>query len=475
MSSFKNDVFISYAHVDNTTMWVDQLRHRLRTRLKELGTSADIWKDGKLRGNDEFSDEILAQLSDSASLVSVITPSSHSSHWCHRERQKFEEFAMENGGFRVHNKVRAFKVVKTPVDGRADRHIFPGTLGYEFFVFDEATERLREFQPGTPEFEEKVNDLAQDIKALLDHLKTQLAVKPSNDKRIYLAEVVTGLAVRRKSLFDQLRDWGYEVVPDGPIEKDESYVNRIGEYLDNCLLSVHLVSDERGTIPGNESDPISVLQYKAALLRNLDRVVWIPPGVVPDKSAASAIDEGNSTGLEKVHGLDFEAFKDIVGTKLRRLLQQSEGASADSERRIIYLVCDSLDHPYVSGTQDPDQTLQLKNYLERLGFSVWLPPVSVLTKPKWRSDFRKSLRLSDAVVLFWGFASEEWFRETFQNFLSDRRRTNKPHMTQVIYLCRPECNEKRPYVGKQFPTISIEQFGQFQPGLLQPLVQRLQS
>jgi len=40
-------------------------------------------------------------------------------------------------------------------------------------------------------------------------------------------------------------------------------------------------------------------------------------------------------------------------------------------------------------------------------------------RKEWRSDFKKNLKLSDAVVLHWGSASEKWLRATLQDCIPE--------------------------------------------------------
>jgi hypothetical protein len=55
MGVYENDVFISYAHIDNqlfsgvTKGWIDYLHERLEIRLAQLlGKTPHIWRDRKL-------------------------------------------------------------------------------------------------------------------------------------------------------------------------------------------------------------------------------------------------------------------------------------------------------------------------------------------------------------------------------------------------------------------------------------------
>jgi hypothetical protein len=139
---FQYDVFISYAHLNNRPLtsehqgWISRFHKSLEALLSmRLGDPAKIWRDEKLRGNDIFSAEIVAQFSQAALLVSILTPRYLNSEWCTREVQEFCKSAQQTGGVVVDNKARILKVIKMPVDTEES---LPGVmkkiLGYEFFT-----------------------------------------------------------------------------------------------------------------------------------------------------------------------------------------------------------------------------------------------------------------------------------------------------------------------------------------------------
>ncbi len=79
--SFANDVFISYAHIDNeplpakTDGWVTLFDNTLRQRLRvKPGKNAVIWRDLKLGRANIFYAEIDSQLERAAVLISVLSP-----------------------------------------------------------------------------------------------------------------------------------------------------------------------------------------------------------------------------------------------------------------------------------------------------------------------------------------------------------------------------------------------------------------
>ncbi len=138
---FEKHLFISYAHIDNQTLsseeqgWVSRFHVSLESLLSmRLGGRARIWRDTKLTGNDIFSDEIVNQFSDTAVLVSIISPRYLKSDWCTKEAREFVEAASETGGVTVGNKARIFKVIKTPVASQEQLpHVMKWSPGVSVF------------------------------------------------------------------------------------------------------------------------------------------------------------------------------------------------------------------------------------------------------------------------------------------------------------------------------------------------------
>ena len=149
-----NDIFISYAHVDNESLtegqkgWISQFHRTLEIRLRQLlGENPNIWRDQKLTGTDIFDEKIINTFDQTKLMVSIVTPRYINSEWCNRELKEFHDRAEEAGGVRVGEKSRIIKVVKTPVenDGGGAHQIFNSLLGFEFFDVDPETGRVREF------------------------------------------------------------------------------------------------------------------------------------------------------------------------------------------------------------------------------------------------------------------------------------------------------------------------------------------
>src|SRR3974390_2973346 len=120
--AFENQVFISYAHLDNVPLnlvqdgWITTFHNTLKAALTmQLGREAVIWRDKKLAGNDIFADEIVQQFPRTELLISILTPRYVQSEWCTREVNEFYKIAETTGGGRVAKKSRIIKAIKNTV------------------------------------------------------------------------------------------------------------------------------------------------------------------------------------------------------------------------------------------------------------------------------------------------------------------------------------------------------------------------
>ena len=90
-----------------------------------------------------------------------------------------------------------------------------------------------------------------------------------------------------------------------------------------------------------------------------------------------------------------------------------------------------------------------------------------------RKDHRATLNLSDAVVIYWGMADEAWFRENLRELITARsRRSSRRNLAGAIYFGAPPLGAKKQYHNQQLDLV-LEQFDDFQPEGLRPLLQRL--
>jgi len=244
--------------------------------------------------------------------------------------------------------------------------------------------------------------------------------------------------------------------------------------LSKCILSVNLVSTQRGLILEGEEKSVIALQYEFAQLQPVDRIVWVAPGSPIHPAVQSAIKQGTQQGLECLEGRSLEDLKEVIEAKLKRLRGEASLLKEGSDKINLYMVCDRKDHPYLEDSQGCERALKLKSYLDSKGFVVWLPPVNQMEEKQRRKDHRETLKLSDAVLLYWGAADEAWFRENLRELIKARTsRSSSRHLAEVIYIGSPPLREKLQYRNQL--DLVVEQVGDFQPETLTPLFERLRK
>ena len=76
-----NDLFISYAHIDDLPIsedqkgWITEFQRILENRLAQLmGVKPKIWRDQKLSGSDIFDEQIVEQFKNTKLMVSILSP-----------------------------------------------------------------------------------------------------------------------------------------------------------------------------------------------------------------------------------------------------------------------------------------------------------------------------------------------------------------------------------------------------------------
>ncbi len=423
--NFARQVFISYAHLDNQplgadqTGWVSLFHSTLQTLLSQrLGSVADIWRDDKLHGNDDFSNEILDQLAGTAVFVSILTPRYLKSEWCKKEILSFCQQAEDRHSLMVGNKARIIKVLKLPVEEGSDLPPVVGRLlGYDFYEVDE--ERVpHELDPAYGDrprqaFLRKANKLAWDLAAQLTELQrpspasAETNEAPAEKPAVFLAECSRDRREARDSIASELACCGFRVLPEARLPDDEEeYLATVGALLETCVLSIHLVGTGYGRVPdGDRQQSVVVLQNELAAARSrshgLRRVIWLPGGIASAQAAQQAFlhalqtDAALQLGADVVSG-DLETAKSAIHTALKPPAPPPAEVPAGAGR--VHLVCDANDRKAI---------VPLIKRLRGRGLEVSLP-VFVGDAAQVRETNRQLALDCDAILLYYGAGDEAW-------------------------------------------------------------------
>jgi len=486
--AYENDVFVSYAHLDDQSLapgqpgWITTLHRALEIRLGQLlGKSPRIWRDPKLQGNDVFAETLVDRLPRVAVLVSVLSPPYIRSEWCLRE---LNEFLQATGGARLADKLRVFKVVKTPISRAETPEPLQSTLGYEFFTVDPHSGREHELgltvALTAPEdlllSMARLDDLAHDVAALLKMLGGQ-ATATADKGCVYVAETSSDQRERRDAVRRELQGNGYTVLPDRPLPVVGSEcASFVREQLARCRLSVHLIGQHFGIVPEMATDSIVVLQHDLAAeqagtkagAEGFCRLIWMPPDLVSNDPrqeqflARLRSDPMNDKASDLLTST-LEDFKQVLHARLNppRPRDPAPVRAADSGGgpfARLYLICDP---------RDIDRTRPLEDVLLAEGLEVVLP-IFDGDEAQVRQEHEANLAECDGALIYYGAGNELWLRSKLRELrkAAGYGRT-APLRATAIYVTDPPTPEKarlRTLEAMVFPDTGapiVEELGPF--------------
>jgi hypothetical protein len=494
---FENDIFISYAHIDDQPLvegekgWVSCFHRALEIRLAQLlGRAAKIWRDPKLQGNDVYADRLVQSLPGVAILVSVVSPRYIKSEWCIRELQEFWNASSNTGGMRVGDKARVFKIVKTPVPVDRQPAEFQDVLGYEFFTVDPETGRARELsQTGDDESQRmywaRLDDLAHDIAELLENIEpsgTATETHTGESIEVYLAETSYDLRDERDVIKRELMDHDHIVLPDRPLplvgpECEEA----IREQLARCRLSIHLIGKNYGLVPEGVSDSIVVMQNELAIERGAEgdfsRLLWLPPGLETEDERQLKFIDHLQTDVRIQEGADIlqtslEDFKTVIHQRLQPEVKEEADESVPKETSTDEEDNNLLRIYFIYDQRDSEGPAPLEDYLFDKGYEV-IVPVFDGDEAQVRRDHEENLSICDGVLLYYGVANELWLRRKLREIQKSAAfGRKKPITAKAIYVAPPETPPKRRLRTREALVINPQEG--FEPAALDPFLSQLQ-
>ncbi len=490
--NFEGDAFISYAHLDNIELiegrkgWVANLQRALEIRVAQLlGQDARIWWDPKLQGNDLFAVTLVDRLRRVAALVAVVSPRYVKSDWGRKEIDEFCKAAEQQGGLRVHDKARIFKVLKTPVPLELHPAELQGVLGYEFFKVDQGTGKVREldeiFGPEAQrDFWLKLDDLAHDMCCLLEMLRDDAPaadVSKSDGDAVYLAVATGDLRDQRETIKRDLEQRGKTVLPDRPLPVAVADLQAaIREDLARCRMSIHMVGSSYSLVPEGGADSLLEIQNDLALGRAakgpFSRVVWIPLGLqVEDARQQKLVERLRSeprllTGTELLE-TPLEDLRTLIDAWLKKEGKPAHetpvAAAAPSSSPQLYLVYDKKDAEAILPCAD----LLFKD------FEV-IHPVFDGDEAEVRQYHEENLRSCDGALIFYGAGNECWLRRKLREIQkSAGYGRTKPAPVVGILLIAPKTPEKERF--RTHEALVIPQWDGFSSDPLQPFVSRVKQ
>ncbi|HEX7182844.1 MAG TPA: toll/interleukin-1 receptor domain-containing protein [Thermoanaerobaculia bacterium] len=455
----EDQIFISYAHIDNEPLttddegWVTTLHRMLEVRLAQLlGERPKIWRDPQMAGNAPITDTLQERLSGSTFLVPVISPRYVKSEWCCRELETFFS--------RFQEPRRIFKVLKTDIPHEQHPAPVRDSLSYVFFRVDPDTGRLREFRPRSPstseDFVAQLDDLAFDLHRQISEQARPAAGATDGEGRltVYLAHTTHALQKQRDEIRRELLEHGYRVLPDRdlPLTR-EDLVLKVDEALDGSDLAIHLIGGSYGLVPEGSQSSVMEIQEQLSAARTgagqLSRILYVPRDCeaeddrqrrflwrIEEDPVSQRRTEFLRSSLDELYQVVHEKLQELAASRASR--QDEEAAKEEAVKEEVEAHPDRPAQVYIlCEAEDLEAVEKLDAYL----YDQELEPILPLFDgevEELREDHLRNLRSCDAVLLYQGVAREAWLRKArheIENAAEFGRK--QPFKAAAIYVGPP--------------------------------------
>ena len=469
---YDDDIFISYSHLDNESLfddpgWISELHRMLERRVAQLlGQELKIWRDPDLTGNDVFPETLSKRIRKAAALVCVLSPRYVKSDWCRRELSEFTEtdWTLDVEGT---TKARVFKVVKTQLPVERQPEPVQPLLGYEFFKIDPESKRVRELDvsidpSAKKDYWAKLDDLAHDLRDLLEKAREGREAADDAKGTVYLAETSLDLKDCRDEVRRDLLRHGYSVLPDRALPLAAGELEElVREQVAEASLAVHLVGASFGVVPEGTSESMISIQNEVAADRaaegGLQRLVWIAPDIeVGDERQQAFInalrDDERTYLASDLLEVPLEDLKTQIHHRLEPVEAAAERPAAGGETPQVYLICDQRD-------LEGDGVEAIYASLFDRELEVVLPTFDG-DEAQVRQDHTANLTSSDAFLFYYGAGSGSWIRNQMRELEKSRGYPDKrPEMANAVYIAAPPSPEKKLFRTHLTPIVIRERDG----------------
>ena len=401
----RNQLFVSYRRVanDSSDKWVDVFCEALRKNLREMvGNEVALWRDSEeLQPGMPWRPQLQLAIDEATIFLAVVSRSYFAEDECRRELDWFLRRIKQDP--KVPRLI--MPVFKQPPSPQKPPPPDVGILQrHEFFVPEPGQAgRWREFSPSEAEFWNSLARLAQDITLALEGMdgSTQQA-------KVYLARVCPELESQREAVRADLRQHGFEVVPQNEYFWNANDIDaQISADLEGAVLCVHMVSGAESADPdGVEHSQRQLLAAHNAMKARggVAPLVWIQGAAKPHASAADLIrvitEELADDGVEVLRG-SIETLKEQVYDKIKAA-QPADAAALDGEVTVIVEEGDLLALGALTGLLADE--LEVDTSIIKLRGAV----------PDDPARMAKALADNPRCIIFWRAQPLDWLKDVLR-------------------------------------------------------------
>ncbi len=437
VTGFEQDIFISYAQVDNTPSdrngreirWVsylkDQLQKRVDQKLGRIGATG-IWMDLEdLAGNESVTSAIDSAIHKTAALVVVLSDGYLSSMWCQKEIRAFVESAGAQGRlFVVH--LADIALEKRP-EGIRD------LIGFNFFD----REVQAELDPFGTEYSRELLKLREKLAGKLTEMKqtpvsgvskravSQTVAAVPAAPAIYLAEGTPDLDDTRDALATFVEKLGYRVLPAKVYPRGaEEFTEMLETDLAQAKLFVQLLGSFGTRRTEDVPEGYEGLQLARAQAAGIPTIRAYEREAVDVKTIKNEAHRA-FVGASDVMAQDLEEFKAAIKAKLEELaLREAKPAAPETGDNPVLI--------HVLGG-DLAAAFQIRDRLASQNMAY-----EIVDETEPLEELAK-IRDYSGLVLVYGEKSEgKWIKQKMRTFMDLRLSKQPVEPACVLYFAPPE-------------------------------------
>ena len=473
---FKHDIFISYAHVDNSTAseqekgWIEQFYNYLVIALdKRAGRSGKIniwWDSKKLGGNTVFDTSIETGIRESAIMICLNSQGYHESDYCQKELDTFfSKTKQEDTGLIVGDQSRIFNVLLYNVPFDKWPAELSGTSGFPFHTGKDANDFGDPVDTNSTEFKTQLQKIRDAIWNILnafpqEQIKNaeQQQTKSEEDKdafTIYLGEVADTLRTPRKRIISELEKKGFKVVTGAPPpDEAAAHEKATNEALKNSNLVINLLDELPGReIAGDPDNCYPQKQTELALKSGKSQMIWVPTEVdfsIIEEEKYKLFLQGLETG--KTSSKAYEFVRGSKSTLAKEIIDFAEQVKAQQMQK-------KAEKGKISVLLDTHLSDQL--YALDLSKALLENKIQPFINPQ-EDDPRKNINLMsdrlsqvNKLIFLYGTVSKEWVLERMSAALQLIITNNYPIEDFFIYMAPPYKEAGNISINQRFLKVNV--------------------
>ena len=445
----KNDIFVSYSHVDNTedldgqqciSLIVRQLRSILQQRLSREGVEV-FWDASHLKANQALDSTLMDEVAQSAVMVAIVSPGYNSGDYTIAELEAFLKLPGADKRLFIFEVLPASSNdAQHPVLRDRKRFEFwhnTGASGATPMTLDPKLDRQL-YMTALTDFCTQLKDQLVLLKRQEQGLEVKETVASADPTAtILLAQSTDDLEYQRGQVRSALAQFNIRVLPEmdypqGGLEFREAFDSD----LEQADLVVQLLSNISGRMPADMPDGYMTYQCETAEKAGKALLCWRHPEIDVtriDNPVHKALVNG-----PKVMASGLESFKSHI---LKQVEDQKKEPRL-ARNSLIFIGADRADMPLAE---------ELLLALSKRGLPVALP-IYEGTPEEIQQDLEENLIDSDNVVFVHGDAPTTWVRGFLRRMGRSLAARQSPREYQALIKAPPPKSEG---LNHAFPNLDI--------------------